>query len=166
MSAPDSIAKRITLALTAMLQSIVAADGYHTDAGLRVYRGRAVMGPDDLAEGPLVVIGPTPERDSEDPVDQQPQKLRHELRLTVTAVMRPESEADPLDTAHNLLADLKRALLRPDTPRPVLAGEVLGEEIRYAGATLTVPEPGEQIVSAAVHLTVRYSERRGDPTST
>ena len=113
-----------------------------------------------------MVIGPTPERDSEDPVDQQPQKIRHELRLTVTAVMRPESEADPLDTAHNLLADLKRALLRVDTPRPVLDGDVLGEEIRYAGATLTVPEPGEQIVSAAVHLTVRYSERRGDPTST
>lgn len=162
-----TLAERITTAVSDLARDITTANGYATDAGLRVYRGRAVSGPDDLLDGPLVVVGVPDDGETETPVQAMPDKMRQSLRLTVTALALAESEADPLDTAHALLGDLKRALLRPEPQlRPRDAGTVLGEEIAYAGATLYPPAAGEKMVSASLTLTVRYSERRGDPSTT
>lgn len=160
----SSIAHRIALALAGMCGAIQRANGYATDAGLRVYPGRqAVFSAEDLIDGPLIVIAPAEE--FEQPIDAAPQKLRHSVAHTVTAAALLDG-ADALASAHDLLADLKRALLRVDVPRPVEAGQVLGEAITYAGATVELPQPGEQVLSVTVTLTVGYSERRGDPTTT
>ena len=163
----SSIAYRIALAIATLCEAVQQSAGYATDAGLRVYVGMQTgFSADDLVEGPVIVVNPGgPDGDFDEPVQATPQKLRNRVSHAITAAARLDN-TDALSTGHQLLADLKRALLRTDTPRPLDAGEILGEEITYAGARVELPAPGEQVVSVTVTVTCGYSERRGDPAST
>lgn len=160
-----TIAQRIALVLATRLAQIKVVNGYETDAGLRVYRGRVITSSDDLEAGPVVVLYPRHNADTETPVEGLETKVRNELRLSVIGQAIPEDADHPLDLGFALMGDIKRALFQ--TLAPVIeAGERIGETPEYAGSRLALPEPGEQTVVAAVDVTVRYFETRGNPAAT
>lgn len=157
-----TIASRIAQVLTARLSLIQVANGYETDAGLRVYRGRVIMSADDMEPGPLVVIYPVQGAPTETPVEGMETRVRNELRLSVLGMAVPGDMDHPLDMAFQLIGDIKRALFQSIAPL-VDAGERISEPPEYTGSRVALPEPGEQTVVAGVDVMIRYFEQRGNP---
>ena len=164
----STVAARITDVLADRLTQITVANGYSCNAGLRLYRG--VYGMDDAADieaqGPVVVIGPG-EAPTVALTDAYEERLQMEMSLTVTALDRPVAPTTALDTCHALLGDLQRAIF-PALFGPLrdAGGQVLASEAEMVGATLFPPGPGQSLSAASMDLTVRYFQRRADPTQT
>lgn len=159
-----TIAARIKAVVFERLQQATVANGYATNMGLQVHRGRLAFAAQDLADGPRVGFGPPDGDQEETSVGRTGRKLRHELRLMVAA-QDLDASAHPMDTADALLGDIKRALLRPDAQPIVHNGQPLTETLEYLWAAPEMPGPGEQMVRVAALFSCRYSEIYGDPAS-
>lgn len=110
----DSKRLQILKALTAQLQTITVANGFTTDIGNRVYRGR----PDFGSETDKPFIGIFEIRPEGSPLYADTDVEKDNWSLGIQGVVEAGSE-HPTDPAHNLLADIKRALsivVRRHTP--------------------------------------------------
>jgi hypothetical protein len=144
----------IELALTTRLQGITTANGYATDAGLRVFRGKRSISEDDV---PCLVIV-TGDLEAE-PGTQGPQmvKVRPFLPYTVEGHIACDPN-NPNDAAHQLIGDVKRCLWSQDFR---LGGKAIG--LYYAGRAIAPRESGVRVVVAAVHLSIMHVEDLKNP---
>jgi hypothetical protein len=150
----DSKRMRILTALKTRLQDIKPANGYATDAGLRVRLGPGSVTPDDLLPRLALIPGVEPE------VRPQLDKVKILLPFVVEGLI----EADPNDpddptVIEPLLADSKRAVFRA-TDR-TLGG--LAINLHVAGERVTGRENGGRTVACAVSGVLEYTELYGDP---
>ena len=156
----SSIPARIRDVLVARLQTIRRVDGFNTDLGLAVTRGRAAYAEQDLSNGPAANLY-TP---GEERVDGAGNQQRNALSITVEAWDIFDHDADAV--ADRLLADIKAAVLSAAQPTLSDAAGPLGQRLDYVSASIDLPDPGQRLVSVTVTLLCPYFERYGAPTLT
>jgi hypothetical protein len=148
----DSKALRVIKEIQTALEVISIANGYQTDAGLRVSRGRKRISRDETF--PLISI-----HEGEEEVVKSVGVSVVQLRLPVTVEGFVESDlANPLDSAHPLLADIKKSLF------PALIqnrGSIIN--VNYLGRVIDPPEDGSRYSSVSVHLAVEWGEELSNP---
>lgn len=145
-----SIASNFALGLTARLQLIRLANGYETDCGQVVFRGRRV--PDENKLPCLVIV------EGEDrPADEQRGRVKVEAPYQIEGhvVCDPDN---PNDAAHAVVADIKRAVFSGD----VSFGGIV-RDLRYGGRSISPREDGLSIVSASVEIVVTWAETLASP---
>lgn len=103
----DPFRLRVLKALSASLKSITVANGYKTDLGDAVFRGRDLFGDGDPVPMLSILEKPLPEDFGPRPAGSVAGKIA--WSLIVQGFVRDDKE-NPTDPAHFLLADVKRCL--------------------------------------------------------
>jgi predicted TIM-barrel enzyme len=148
----DSKALTVIKQIQTELEKITLANGYGSDAGLRVSRGRLRISPDESF--PLLLI-----HEGDETVDKRAGNNTVQLSEAVTIEGFAQSDPDnPLDAAHYLLADIKRALFPAIQRHPGLI--IRGE---YDGKSIQTPDDGSGFVSVQVRIKILWSEYLSDP---
>lgn len=150
MSIIYTSAADVGLEITARLQQIGIANGYATDIGARVYRGRIAID-DDLVPCASVIEG-------NDEVQTGPSQrfasahLRQQYALIGYAPCDPDN---PNDAAHQIIRDLQRAMFGTDgKPDVTWGGKV--RAIRYRGRNIGPRADGKAIVMALIEIEVEF----------
>lgn len=139
--------------LTTVLAGITKANGYNTDIGLRVFRGRRKI---DEHQLPCAVI--IEGEDTPGDVDN-----RLEVRITQRYVIGGYDVCDPdqpNDTAHLILKDIKKALWNREVHGTNLGKRL--KSLRYDGKDIGPRTDGEPVVFAVVHAVGVFAETLDD----
>lgn len=145
-----STASTVAAAIDARLAEITVAGGYLTNIGAKRFRGRRALPKDAppcvvLVEGDDIVRG-----------EQGPHvKLDQVYILEGWVACDPDN---PNDAAHEVLADLKRAIFSGDRTFGRLV-----RELHYRGRTIGVRPDGSAVVSANIEIAVEFAENLADP---
>lgn len=152
-----SHAAALAAELAARLGAIRTANGYRSDVGIQVFRGRRRL-PDGAV--PCVVLF-----EGDDAMESS--RGEQEARIRTTYVIEAHAACDPEnpnDVAHDLLADMKRALFSSEAPRwPDGAGKRLWLELAYVGREIVPRSDGVARVLAALTITTVHHERLDAP---
>ena len=155
-----SKAKTLSAAVAARLQTILTANGYTTDLGANVYRGQTAIPDDHLPAAVLVEL--------EDEIETQ--AVTHKtstgaevisnilLPLNIEIIAEAADPHHPADTAHDYIADVKRAIFSGD-----LTWGKLATHTRYLGRNINPPEPGSNLITARVQIRIGYIEDLANP---
>ena len=143
-------AKLISDALFERISTISIANGYNTDIGLKVLRGRRRIDSSDVPCVSIIEGEDSPQGDA----------LRS-VNIAQTYYIEAQDECDadhPNDKAHLLLQDMKKALFAVDntlnrTVKPV----------RYRGRVIMPREDGTNIVVASIQIEVLFVEDLTNP---
>ena len=147
-----SDANDIALAVSARIGVISKANGYGSDIGLRVMRGRRRINPEQL---PCAVII---ERDDQ-PEDQSLGKVKVTTRFIIEGHDKCDPD-NPNDRGHELIADIKRAVFHD---MRLLYGQNRAIRLQYRGRSIAPREDGIDVVSAAVEVSVSFVEDLSKP---
>lgn len=140
-----SSASDIALALSARAATITIANGFATDIGARVFRGKRRLAEEDT---PCVVLF-----EGADRIDDRSTK---HVKVSQRYSLEGHDACDPdnpNDRAHEMIADMKRAIFSGDR---TLGRTVKG--IEYAGRTIGTREDGISLVFATIEFDVVFSE--------
>lgn len=140
-----SVANNIAVALTTRLAGITVANGYETDIGTRVLRGRRRL---DKTHLPCIVLI---EKD-----DQVLDTRVSQVKLAQPYVIEGHTACDPdnpNDAAHKIIADIKRMVF---ATRLTYGNDQHLLPVKYVGRSIAVREDGIEVVSAAVEISVEY----------
>ncbi|ERS12531.1 hypothetical protein Q673_02635 [Marinobacter sp. EN3] len=151
MADPKSL--RVIKTLQSALEQI-QGEGFNTDAGLRITRGRKRISKDETF--PLLVIH---EGDEEVIKAVGQQQVHNRLNITIEGWCEADP-LNPLDDAHFLLADIKQSLF------PALESRCnpgLFTKVDYLGRVIDPPEDGSRICSVSVLLAIDWAERLTEP---
>lgn len=145
-----SAAQTIATNLSTRLATIQQTNGYATDIGVRVFRGRRRIDPDMI---PCVVL-------IEGDDDVQSESLKS-ARIDQQYFIEAHDECDPdnpNDKGHLIIADLKKA---------VFGGDVTFDRtirgIEYRGRRIIPREEGITTVAASIHVQVSFVENLTNP---
>lgn len=148
----DSKALTVIKTVQSELEKITIANGYSSDAGFRVSRGRLRLSPDEVF--PLLLI-----HEGDESIEKRVGNNVVQIQLPIVVegfdVSDPEN---PLDAAHDLLADIKRALF-PSIQK--YSGLIIRCE--YDGKSIQPPDDGSSFVSVIVRLNILWGEYLAEP---
>lgn len=130
------------------LQQITTANGYLTNLGVHVYRGRAALYRDQSARPYACLIS---SNDEPDPESRRRAKLTREYTLVITL----DAAADYDEHQDALLYDVRRALSY-DLQANVLGGLAL--RLDLGTATLDDPELGSDVAQITLPISIEYGE--------
>lgn len=150
-----SIANDIALAVSARLETITIANGFSTDIGLKVMRGRKRLDPSNLPCAVLI------ERD--DKPEKQTGQRDPSVKVAQVYILEGHAACDPEnpnDMGHLIIADIKKAIF--SSKLTYGNGQQIYEVI-YAGRTIAPREDGMAVVAAAVEISVDFVERLANP---
>ena len=145
--------ENVSRAIETRLAAINAANGFETDVGLRVLRGKRALNEEDL---PCVVIVEGPES-----IDQQRGTL---MTLGARYLLEAHDHCDPThpnDRGHALVRDLKRAVFSGERMRG-LGLDGLALSVSYRGKVIG-HEAGTSLVYASVAVEVQFTEDIAKP---
>ncbi len=148
-----SKASDIAAALTERLEAIREEANCLTDIGRKVFRGKR-----KLDEGciPCAVIV-----EGDDKVEgAQP----GEVKLSQNYILEGHAKCDPdhpNDTAHKIIADLKKAIFSVERGEQKLGGICI--RVAYKGRIISPREDGLDLVSAAIEIEVVFVEKLAEP---
>ena len=135
--------------LSAELATITIANGYLTDIGLTVFRGKRNV-EDDQAPCCALIEG-------EDRVaDEGPTQAVIDCDYAAVAYM-PCDPDNPNDAAHLAIKDIKKLFFSK--------GARMGNQVKkisYKGRDIGPRADGKPLVMAVVHFTIRFSETLAD----
>lgn len=143
-------AAEISSLIADRIETITVANGFNTDIGLKVLRGRRRVDGSDVPCVSIIEGDDTP----------QSQTLRS-ANISQPYSIEAQDTCDPdhpNDKAHLLLKDLKRAIFGPDSD---LARTV--KNIKYAGRAIAPREDGTSIVVAGIQIEVLFVEDLTNP---
>lgn len=155
---PFTRARDIALHLNNLLAGITKANGYETDIGLHVFRGKRKI---DDSHVPCAVLieGEDKPGETQGPASQQ---------ITQSYVLGGYAECDPdqpNDTAHQIIADIKKAIFTvadPTRAEAISGSTTLGGRVKsvtYEGRDIGPRADGVPIVFAVVHISVVFVEQ-------
>lgn len=150
MTTPFTKASDIAEYLTGLIQTIKTADGFNTDIGLTVFRGKRKID-DDLVPCAVLIEG-------EDRVGDN--VGREEIKITQSYVLGGYVKCDPdnpNDAAHLIIKDLKKVLF---SQGPRMGGRV--RAISYTGRDIGPRSDGIPIVFAVIHIDIEFAETLAD----
>lgn len=138
--------------LTTLMEQIKIVDGYHTDVGLKIFRGRRKVD-DDMVPCGVIIEG-----------DDRPgdNTSREEIRIDQSYVLGgyvPCDPDNPNDAAHLLLKDLKRVVFGNGN-KTNLGGRV--RAVTYQGRDIGPRADGKAIVMAVIFIDVTFAETLAD----
>jgi hypothetical protein len=139
--------------LTAVLGTIRKANGFNTDIGRLVMRGRRKI---DESHIPCAVIIEGEDRPG-NTNGRMVVKIDQDYVIGGYDVCDPDN---PNDQAHLIVKDIKKALWRAGVHDLNLGGRV--DELRYGGKDIGPRVDGEPVIFAVVHSTVTFSEKLDD----
>lgn len=145
-----SKAKDVAQALTDRLAVITVANGYQTDIGLRVFRGRRKL---DETHVPCIVIV-----EGDDNITSE---QRGRVATAPDYFIEGHSVCDPdnpNDKAHDMIADLKRAIWSGDLS---FGGLVL--ELKYKGRAIQSREDGMSMIAGSIQISAKFAENLAEP---
>ncbi|MBF6987254.1 hypothetical protein [Cupriavidus sp. IK-TO18] len=149
-----SKASDIAVELSNRIARITKANGFNTDIGLRVFRGKRAFSEDDLPCLVLVEGNDTPQDDA-----------LTAMVVSQRYVFEAHTECDPdhpNDAAHLVIADLKRAIFAGEPKLGMrLNGKAKG--MTYKGRVIGAREDGAPTVFAGIHIDVLYVEDLTNP---
>ncbi len=148
-------AGEIATYLDAVLKTITKANGYETDIGARVFRGKRNVH-DEHAPCAVLIEGA-------DRVNQGPSKKEATASIAQDYVLGGYSKCDPdnpNDEAHKIVRDLKKAIFG-GTNGTTLGGKV--SQIEYRGRDIGPRTDGLPIVFAVIEISITYVERLATP---
>lgn len=151
-----STANDIALAISARIAQITTANGYATNIGARVLRGRRRLDPSMM---PCAVII---ERDDA-VADFQPSNRDPRAKVRQPYILEGHTECDPdnpNDAGHLIIADIKRAIFSEEIR---FGADQKVIQVRYVGRTIAPREDGVTVVAAAVEISVEYVEHLATP---
>ena len=140
-----SLAHDLSLELSQRFESITLVNGYQTNVGAAVYRGKLRLDPQDL---PCTVM-----LEGDDRVDGRTRKT---AKLGQQYTVEAHADCDPNqpnDTAHKILADLNRALFSGD----LTFGRRVAE-VNYLGRAIGAREDGSNTAFASITFELVFSE--------
>jgi hypothetical protein len=145
-------ASDVAAEITARMGQVSIANGFNTDVGLRVLRGRRRI---DDGQVPCIVIA-----EGLDQVTASPGRIPSaEIQQTYILIAYHECHPDhPNDKAHELLKDLKRAVFKDGV---TLGGKV--HRIDYRGRDIGPRGDGVGIVCASIEVEVKFVEDLTNP---
>ncbi len=137
------------------LAEIQVANGYHTDAGLRVFLGRSLI---EESEVPAITVRPG---EDEGEVEVNAGLYRETVSYEINGVCEAEVNK-PFEAGHQLAADIRRAIYRAST---IDLEDLDGTAVRVVpgGTVVTEREPGSRLCEVTVALSITHSERLGEP---
>lgn len=141
--------------ISTRLSTIRTANGYETEIGSNVFRGKRKLPADD--EVPLCIL-----IEGDDRVDDDAGRQRTALiKVTQTYVIDGFSTCDPdnpNDAAHAMIRDIKKVLFKDGR---TFGGKV--SEVVYQGRDIGPRTDGVAIVQARVVVTVSFAEDLANP---
>lgn len=146
-------AQQIEDAIVERLQAI-NFNGYNSNAGLYVYRGRTSFTESDDFPLLTVVLGDSTYYDPDGNL----------LQATMPVSIGGVTDCDPNNPnlkGHWLLEDIKRAVLLDSDEGPPLGG--LAITVKPTGFAIGTREYGSRYVDAWLDLEVKFAELYGDP---
>ncbi len=147
-----SKASGIAAELSTRLATILIANGYNTDIGANTFRGRTSIDADQM---PCSVLY---EGDDTREAAVAPAGLvKLSQKYTISAHLACDSD-HPNDAAHLAIADMKKAVFGTD-----LRFENTVFRINYNGRTISPRPDGTAFVSAAIEISLSYSEDLKSP---
>jgi hypothetical protein len=161
MSSGVSVASDLAEAFSDKLAQITVANGYYTDIGLRVYRGKPRI---DLANVPCVVIyeaGDKVDDDTQSATLASPRVKLQDVKLMQRYFFEGHAECDPdhpNDAAHRIIADLKRALFAGDR-----SCDSKVRTLQYKGRSIGRREDGQSIINASIVVDAEIVENLAAP---
>lgn len=151
-----STASNIALKLHSRISNIRVANGFNTDIGQKVLRGRMTF---DAAYIPLTVMvegEDTPRQQKYADVEME-QRYIFEGHLDLD-----ESEIEnPNDKAHLIIADLKKAIFGSDLTLDGLLKDK--NAVKYIGRAMLAREEGQARVAASIEISITYYENLAQP---
>lgn len=147
---PLTKASDIAQYLTELLGTVKQANGFHTDIGLNVFRGKRAKA-DEAVPCAVIIEGEDHPGESAG---------REAIKITQDYVLGGYVECDPdnpNDAAHLVIKDLKKVLFGQG---PRLGGRVAA--ITYRGRDIGPRPDGVAIVFAVVHISVTFAETLAD----
>jgi hypothetical protein len=142
----------VAAAIATRITQIKVADGYETDIGLRVFRGRRNV--DESAVPCAVLIEGT------DVPTDRPGRLpsvKVQQRFVIAAYVHCDVN-NPNDAAHAAARDIKRVIFSGDT---TLGGKALA--VSYQGKDIGPRADGVPVVFVTVEIDVEYVEDLTNP---
>lgn len=149
-----SHAKEIGIALAAKLAQISIANGFATDIGLRTFRGKLKL---DESAIPCVILVEGDDTRKDEISGRRTAQVLVEQRYDAEGHVECDPD-NPNDAAHDVLADLKRAIFRDDLH---LGGKI--RAINYEGRVISPRLDGTKLVSASITIKVTYAENLAEP---
>jgi hypothetical protein len=153
-----STAETIASALATRLALITTTNGYTTNLGGKVFRGRRRL--DETMIPSVVLIEGNDRVTDESRSAPRPGGRNKQVKLAQRYTLEGHLECDadhPNDAAHDAIADLKTAIFSEMT----LGGLV--RDIKYIGRTISAREDGIEVVSGAIEIEIEYTEELGNP---
>lgn len=150
MSTPFTKASDIAEYLTTLLAGVTIANGYHTDIGLRVFRGKRSKVEEQIPCAVLI--------EGEDHPGES--AGRESIKIVQDYVVGGYVECDPdnpNDAAHLVLKDIKKVLFQQG---PRMGNRVTN--ISYSGRDIGPRPDGVAIVFAVVHISITFAETLAD----
>ena len=145
-------ASEVAGAIATRITQIKVVDGYETDIGLRVFRGRRNV--DESAVPCAVLIEGT-----DTPTDRPGRLPSVSIRQRfVIAAYVPCDANNPNDAAHAAIRDVKRAIFAGDA---TLGSKVL--RVMYAGRDIGPRADGVPVVFVTIEIDVEYVEDLTNP---
>ena len=149
----DSVEKQIINAVAARLALITTGNGFITDAGTTVFRGRVYLTQHDPQPALSVFLTTADIQTGEESRDY----LTNDI-LVVGGIAKT-NKTNPADIAFDMIADVKRALYLQDERS--LGGLV--QDITFRRRTFDQPQDGAEYIIFNIESSIRYPERYGDP---
>jgi hypothetical protein len=146
--------RQVAAAWADRLATITTANGFLTNIGNTVFRGKRAI---DESEVPCITLV--------EGNDHPKSQTRKSLQLTQTYFFEAHDVCDadhPNDKAHDMLEDLMAVVFSGgDSAFTVLNGLV--KSIEYKGRTIGAREDGGTTVFAAIQIDVEYAQTLGRP---
>ena len=150
MTTPFTKASDIADYLASLMAAIKIDDGFNTDIGTTVYRGRRMVD-DDMVPCSVIIEG------EDKPGDQV---SREEIKITQNYVLGGYVRCGPdhpNDAAHKVIKDIKKVVFGEG---PRMGGRV--RAVSYVGRDIGPRADGVPIVFAVVHIAIEYAEKLSD----
>lgn len=152
-----SLSERVIEAILCRLREVRKANGYRTDAGLRVFDSVRSVAPNDL---PCFVVWEGNESAQGDTGSGSSASMTLDLTVTIEAHTKCDQD-DTGKTLRAMKADAKKALL---TPMGALRSSgVKVAAVAYSGAQPSPREDGDMAETVQITIVVTYPEGYGDP---
>ena len=154
-----SVSNTLATTLSDRLATITVANGYQTDIGTNVFRGRRRL---DLHQIPCAVIIEGDERVlSEQRAALPGRAYKKSLQLAQQYDLEGHAACDadhPNDMAHKIIADIKKCLFTGDV---TFSGLV--KDIKYIARAISPREDGFAVVAGAIRIELEFVEDLTNP---
>jgi hypothetical protein len=147
-----STESNLATAIAQRLALITTGNGYNTDIGTHLFKGKLKL---DVSEFPAVILVEGETRVEAGGI----QKAKVVQRYIIEG--HDTCDADqPNEKAYEILADLKRAIFTGDI---TFGGIVRPQDLVYVGRRIGVREDGAAVIAASIEIDCKFAENLTDP---